>query len=221
MGIVVSPCLSAFILVTNTSPNATCLTPTPQQARAPPREQSGPAKLRLVGSSVHSPRLLHGVMHVARPSASVSSSSRSSVGAVSREPVQGVALFCPPAVARPSLRPPSVRVCRKDAAVVTVATQCLTTLSWAVWPRCPPAKTCALTLSPQQARAPSREMRRSFLPDQTHRTGFIRENAERKIQVWLYARSSRRYPHSILTQPPQHLNSSRSQPSQLIRPRHR
>ena len=39
MGIVVSPCLSAFILVTNTSPNATCLTPTPQQARAPPREQ--------------------------------------------------------------------------------------------------------------------------------------------------------------------------------------
>jgi len=139
LGIVVSPCLSAFILVTNTSPNATCLTPTPQQARAPPREQSGPAKLRLVGSSVHSPRLLHGVMHVARPSASVS--SRSSVGAVSREPVQGVALFCPPAVARPSLRPPSVRVCRKDAAVVTVATQCLTTLSWAVWPRCPPAKT--------------------------------------------------------------------------------
>ena len=78
-------------------------------------------------------------MHVARPSASVS--SRSSVGAVSREPVQGVALLCPPAVARPSLRPPSVRVCRKDAAVVTVATQCLTTLSWAVWPRCPPAKT--------------------------------------------------------------------------------
>ena len=91
------------------------------------------------GPSVHSPRLLHGVMHVARPSASVS--SRSSVGAVSREPVQGVALFCPPAVARPSLRPPTVRVRRKDAAVVTVATQCLTTLSWAVWPRCPPAKT--------------------------------------------------------------------------------
>ena len=82
---------------------------------------------RLAGSSVHSPRLLHGVMHVARPSASVS--SRSSVGAVSREPVQGVALLCPPAVARPSLRPPSVRVRRKDAAVVTVATQCLKTLS--------------------------------------------------------------------------------------------
>ena len=93
---------------------------------------SGPAKLRLVGSSVHSPRLLHGVMHVARPSASVS--SRSSVGAISREPVQGVALLCPPAVARPSLRPPPVRVRRKDASVVTVATQCPTTLSWAVWP---------------------------------------------------------------------------------------